>query len=630
MKTKLLLVVIFVIGFFVLLPEPPATSALKIPSKDRSESSQTREAENIYHLNENFVIKNVRLYDGDVLQEDMDVLIKAYRISAIGKDLDSNNFDLDDLDSDGQITEYDATGKTLLPGFIDSHTHVYGNALKDAINFGVTTELDMFTLPKVANEYQAKRDKLDNIVEADLFSSTILVTTEGGHGTEYGLNIPVIKTADQAQNFVRDRISEGADYVKVVYDSSKAENRYYPSISLEVLQSLVHAAHEQEKMLVVHVDNLISAKEAINTGADGIIHSFMDKVVDQEFVQLMIEKNAFIIPTLSVEASVAKLSDGERLLGRPQLSPFLSNQQKQQLKSAFPNFGVPSVGFQKALDSVKRLSDAGVLILAGTDAPNPGTSHGVSLHGELLLLVKAGLTNEQAIHAATGAARKVFPLAHRGKLKVGAAASMLLIDGNPFENITDTENISHIWKNGRLFKRVAVVENESANPKAKPTLITDFNQSPDQTIIGQKIMPSTDQMAGGKSIVDIQHKEKSSGDRFLKVSGEVKSGFMFPWSGLAFLPGESMQKGVDFSDIAFISFDAKASTKKQIVSVLVFQSGSFLPFEQKIQLSKTWQGYKIPLNEFGDVDLSDIVNLSIVISKEVGTFDFSLDNLKLE
>lgn len=625
-KIKSFFILLVVIGFFLLLPEP--TEPISTPEKKDAISESFIKN----NLNNNFIIRNVRLYDGEELFEKIDVLIQNNRVFKIGEKLANLT----------SLPELDAQGKTLLPGLIDAHTHAYGNALQQALNFGVTTELDMFTMPEFANPHQKQREKTDNSKAADLFSATILATAPGGHGTEYGFKIPVLEKPEQADAFVKKRIVQGADYIKAVYNSVEAEHQYSPSISKEILQNLVFNAHQNNKMLVVHVDNLISAKDAIALGADGIIHSFMDKVVDVELIQLMKTNHAFIIPTLSVEASVAQQSDGKRLVRQVVLQRYLNKQQVQQLNSDFPDFGIPATTLKKALDGVKRLSDAGITILAGSDAPNPGTSHGVSLHGELQLLVKAGLTNKQAIHSATGAVSKHFPVGLRGTLKIGSMASMFLVDGNPFEDISRTQHIQAIWKNGTQFIRTKTEDTSVQNQQLTVGMISDFGVSIEQTKIGERIVASTDQLAGGKSEVALslltrnsnllnnQSVNSSSPNQYLQVKGEIKAGFMFPWSGITYLPGPSQQQGVDLSNINFITFEAKAETDTKHFSVLLFQQGSFQPDEKIVELSHSWKTYKITLEDFANTDLSNIVNISIVVTKKRGPFEFMIDDLRFE
>ena len=98
-----------------------------------------------------------------------------------------------------------------MPGLIDAHAHVYGSALEDAIEAGVTTVLDMFTDPKMAANVRKEQEAGRMLDKADLYSAGILVTAPGGHGTEYGIPIPTLSSPDSAQAFVDARLAEGSD-----------------------------------------------------------------------------------------------------------------------------------------------------------------------------------------------------------------------------------------------------------------------------------------------------------------------------------------------------------------------------------------------------------------------------------
>ena len=105
------------------------------------------------------------------------------------------------------------------------------------------------------------------------------------------------------------------------------------------------------------------------------------------------------------------------------------------------------------LDSVRGLRAAGVTILAGTDVPNPGTAQGASLHGEMELLVEAGLTPAEALRAATSAPAEVFGLKDRGRIAPGLRADLVLVEGDPSLDIRATRAIVGIWKAGSAVER---------------------------------------------------------------------------------------------------------------------------------------------------------------------------------
>ncbi len=612
MKTKILLIGSLTVALFFLLP---------VPEEQASENNTTTDVEKAQPYNGDFIISKVRLYDGFEVFEETDVLIKNNKIAKINAQLENTD----------ELPVLEAQGKTLIPGMIDAHTHTYGDALNEALNFGVTTELDMFSMPEFTQTQQPLRDSIDNTNNADLFSSTILATTTNGHGTEYGFDIPVLNHVDEVEEFVIQRIADGADYIKAVYNSEKATRKMFPSISFEVMTELVNSAHRNNRMLVVHVDNLISAKEAINAGADGIVHSFMDSVVDDEFIQSMVENEAFVIPTLSVLAAAAQLSNSDKLLENSKFTEYLSKQQKQQINAKFPNFGIPESAFNKAKTSVSLLSKAGVTILAGTDAPNPGTTHGASIHGELMFLVEAGLNEQQALHSATGAASSHFDIGSRGTLKVGALASMVLLDGNPLLDIKQSQNILQIWKNGINLDRASSPITANTNEVIASGLISDFNAGISETKYGYGIFETTDKMAGGNSKVELsQRKHDDSDNSYLNVKGEILKGFMYRWSGFSFIPAKDQTKAVNLSQLKHIVFDAKSNSDNQELAIFLFNKGSYQPDLQVLNLTTEWQSHVVDLSKFPVADLTEITNISFVVSQQLGEFEFMIDNIELK
>ena len=165
-----------------------------------------------------------------------------------------------------------------------------------------------------------------------------------------------------------------------------------------------------------------------------------------------------------------------------------------------------------AYDTVRQLVAAGVPVLAGSDAPNPGTAHGVSLHRELELLVQAGLTPEQALAAATSAPAKAFHLKDRGRIAPGMRADLVLVAGDPLKDVRDTRNLVRIWKGGVPFERpvpqaqppaAAAAEAKPAAAAQLPAdgLISNFEDGKLSSSFGAGWTESTDKIMGGVSVV---------------------------------------------------------------------------------------------------------------------------------
>jgi imidazolonepropionase-like amidohydrolase len=167
-----------------------------------------------------------------------------------------------------------------------------------------------------------------------------------------------------------------------------------------------------------------------------------DAVPSDELIGAMVEQGMFVSPNLSLARH-----EGLRLIEDPILGPKLSEEEIESLRDWFP--GRQEFGDEIEYATLIALHDAGVPVLAGSDAPNGGTIVGATLHMELELLVEAGLTPLEALRAATSEPAATFDLADRGRIAVGLRADLLLVEGAPDRTITDTRRIVGIWKAGQ-------------------------------------------------------------------------------------------------------------------------------------------------------------------------------------
>jgi imidazolonepropionase-like amidohydrolase len=387
---------------------------------------------------------HVRVFDGDRILPDATVVIDGDHIGAVGSDVAAPmGADL-----------IDGAGKTLLPGFIDAHAHASGDALERAVVFGVTTELDMFADPSFAARARAEQSSHRITTRADLRSAGVLITAPGGHGTEFGQAIPTLAGPGDARSFVDARIAEGSDYIKIVKDDGSAYGLTWPTLDDEELAAVVAAAHWRQKLAVVHIGTQADAVAAIEAGANGLVHLFADSAPAADFAARVATHHAFVVPTLGVLESETGRPSGASLAADPRVAPKLTEAEVQGLKSAFQFPGrLKTLSLDHARAAVAALKAASVPILAGTDAPNPGTAHGASLHRELELLVSAGLTPLEALAAATSTPARLFGLLDRGRIAPGLRADLVLVDGNPALDILATRTIVRVWRNGALVTR---------------------------------------------------------------------------------------------------------------------------------------------------------------------------------
>jgi imidazolonepropionase-like amidohydrolase len=576
-----------------------------------------------------FVIRDVRIFDGTRVIPKGQVWVQNGRIKAVAAD----------VKAPASVRRIDGAGKTLLPGLIDAHAHAYGTALSEALPLGVTTELDMFADHTFAAQIKKQQAEGKDLDLADLRSAGTLVTAPKGHGTEYGLVIPTITAPAEAQAFVDARLAEGSDYIKIIYDDGKAYGLNLPTISKETMAAVIAAAHKRGKLAVVHIGTLQGARDAIESGADGLAHLFIDAAPDAEFAAFVAKHHAFVVPTLSVLASISGAPSGKILAGDARVTSYMPADSIRNLGSTFPR---KSGQFKFPQETIRQLKAQHVPILAGTDAPNPGTAHGASMHGELFLLVGAGLTPVEALAAATSAPARAFHLDDRGQIVPGRRADLLLVNGDPTTDITATRSIVAVWKAGVELDRESYrAELDKAKQTAAKSLgappagsesglISDFDDAETpRARFGSGWVISTDSFRGGQSTAQMKvvagGAEGSKGA--LEIDGTIVQNSI-AWSGAMFFPGSAPMSPVNLSSRKAITFWARGDGKSYRLMVYS-QSNGFIPKMQSFTATAEWKKITIPFSDF-ETDGHDVMGIFFGAWAEPGPFSLTIDNVKLE
>ena len=573
------------------------------------------------------LIRHARVFDGERVHPAASVLVRDGRIVAVGPDLEAP--------ADALVVE--ARGMTLLPGLIDAHTHAFGDALREAVVFGVTTELDMFTDPGTAAALRAQQQAGGAADRADLFSAGVLATAPGGHGTEYGIPIPTIAAAADADAFVEARIAEGSDWIKIVYDDGGLFGLDWPTIDRPTMRALIQAAHRRDLLGLVHVSTLAQARDAIDDGADGLVHLFTDSVPDDAFIRGVAERGAFVVPTLVVLKSITGEGGAAPLLDDEDVAPLLPPASAANLEQAFPARGDDAERFAIPLRTIAALRAAGVRVLAGTDAPNPGTSHGAAMHRELELLVEAGLTEVEALRAATSEPARAFGLSDRGRIAAGMKADLLLVRGDPAEDIRATRRIEAVWKDGVRVDRAAwergVAEAREAASSAPAGLgegpLSDFENGSTAARFGTGWMPNTDSFAGGTSTVAVAVTDGGANGsaKALRVSGTITVDFAQPWAGVMWSPGAQPMQPADLSSTSGLRFHARGDGRTHRVLVFAQRRG-MVPQVHEFTAHSEWTAIELPWSLFG-TDGADVMAVLFVGGPAVGDFAFEIDDVEL-
>jgi len=361
------------------------------------------------------IFTNIVLFDGYSFQPSVTVFIK----NGIVEQVITGNQDYRAT----ATTVINGNGKTLMPGLINAHVHLQGKKenLKEAARAGVLTLLDLFNTSDTLRHYN------DSSQYASYFSAGICVTAPKGHGTEYGIDIPTITSPQEADNFVKSRILEGSDYIKIILESgSKGQT---PSLNDSILYAVLNACKKYNKLSVVHISRAKDALRAFVAGADGLAHIWTrDSIpISDKELEILTQRPFFIIPTLTVKEGTLE----------------------RHKKNGDPITSMDMPGFYK---EVYRLYKKNIPILAGTDCPNEGVNFGTDLYKEINAFINAGMSPSDALKSATSAPANAFHLTDRGIIAKGKRADLLLVKGNLSDGILKTDSIIGIWKAGIRIK----------------------------------------------------------------------------------------------------------------------------------------------------------------------------------
>jgi hypothetical protein len=190
---------------------------------------------------------------------------------------------------------------------------------------------------------------------------------------------------------------------------------------------------------------------------DVFAHSIRDRPVDDEFLRLALAKGVVFIPTLIQARFPLDYAEGPApYLADPELLKLYSSDllrnlatSNQRRFSALPALPAMRTQFQTAMTNIGKIAAAGIPIVAGGDTGVPGRFHGLSVHLEMELLVKGGLSPVQAIQAATLNAARMLKLDRDyGSLHEGKAADFIVLKADPIGDITRTRAIDAVWMNG--------------------------------------------------------------------------------------------------------------------------------------------------------------------------------------
>jgi imidazolonepropionase-like amidohydrolase len=574
------------------------------------------------------MIQNVRVFDGKIAHEHRSVLMVDGVIA---------NADFHGAAPAGARV-VSGKGRTLLPGLIDSHVHAFRH-FELPLLFGVTSEIDMFTSVQFMQKMNQSIAAGTNHDMADVFSAGTLITAPGGHGTEFGMPIPTLANGGDAQAFVDARIAEGSRFIKVVMEDGYGST-HFNSLDRATVKAVIDAAHKRGKRVVVHISTLANARAALEEGADGLAHLFPGAAITQQeaqsLAQLAQKKGAFVIPTFAVLESIAGLKPQD-LLSDQGVTSLLTKEERGVLETGYGRVPVPALMTAPKVVTAA-LRNAGVPILAGTDAGNAGTEYGVSLHHELAALVDAGLTPREALAAATAVPAAEFKLGKRGQIANGYKADLVLVDGDPLADITATRHIVEVWKDGestasmRDQQRARVAQESRQVQGAQLALPADgrislFGDGKLASPFGAW-MPTDDHIVGGHSTAKLGAQPgQDAKHAVIAVDAQVAQGFPFPWAGVAFWPGTQPMQPANLGAAKAIAFKVRGDGQRYQLAML--SQGMTIPRNVPFSAGAEWAEVKVNLSDLQGVDPSAVTMIGFQAGPQTGTYHFEIADVRL-
>ena len=391
----------------------------------------------------------------------MTILIEDARITALGR---SNSVT---IPHGTQVI--DARGGSILPGLIDTHVHFtmeYPDVLRGLLTppslrlfqaiprMRATLEAGVTTVRDAAGAPAGLKMAVERGIVAGprMQVAITLISQTGGHGdgfypccVDIGFfggsftDVPrgVADGVDEVRKAVREVLRAGADWIKLATTGGVLSTSDAPTssqLTIEEIATAVYEAAAQEKRCMAHAQGTQGIKNALLAGVVSIEHGVY---LTDELIELMLERDAFLVPTLIAPISVVEFSKGH-----PDLLPPMMAEKAVSV-------------IERHKQSFRMAVEAGVKIAMGTDA-------GVGRHGEngkeLQLMVENGMTPMQAILASTSHAAHLLGIQDSlGTLEVGKLADVIIVDGDVLSDISilaNPANVRLVLKEGRAAKNL--------------------------------------------------------------------------------------------------------------------------------------------------------------------------------
>jgi imidazolonepropionase-like amidohydrolase len=402
-------------------------------------------------------------------------------------------------------TVIDGTGKYVVPGFTDAHVHFFQSGglftrpdvidlrsyqphakelnwvhsnmddlLRRYSSLGITQVIDV----GASYNFLSQRDSFTNKTYAPLISMTgpLLTTYVPEPYKKLGKEAPfeIMLTEEGVRQQVRNQLPLHTDFIKIWYIITDADVEKGANKNLPLVKAAIDEAHKNNLRVAVHATERITAQLAVQAGADFLVHSVDDEIINDAFVQLLLKNKTVLCPTLVVAGNYGKIlgdtyhfTTDELTIANPTTIASILNYPQPDTAIATRYITALATAGQKAKaqkedsimkENLKKLVEAGVTIATGTDAGNIGTQHASSYFAELNAMQAAGMSNWQLLQASTiNGAKAMGKQNEWGSIAKNKWANMLVLSANPLDDINNWRKIDWVISKGVPFKPDAFI-----------------------------------------------------------------------------------------------------------------------------------------------------------------------------
>lgn len=368
------------------------------------------------------------------------VIIDGDKIIKIGS---TSNLRIDESTS-----VIDAQGKYLIPGLWDMHVHLELATIQSFpyfIAYGVTGVRDMG-----ANSFDSIKQWRNEVEQGSQIGPHIIASGPMIDGPFFVNELRVtVNTASEARKAVDSLVALGVDFIKV-----------HQQLSKDAYLAVADQAAKHKIAFVGHKPASLPLQAVIKAGQSSVEHTLFTPDLNDTTISLLKDAGVFFTPNLVIIDKIARYNDpalqnDKRL---DQVSAILKHHWKKQTEAWGDNVSSTVEYMQSVmpemLQRTSALQKAGVSLLAGTDVGVPLVYPGSSLHEELALLVRSGLSPLQALQTATINPARFFKKEHEiGSIQKGKRADLVLLNANPLEDISNTKDINLVFFKGKVFDR---------------------------------------------------------------------------------------------------------------------------------------------------------------------------------